>query len=71
MRPYHKNKQLTRDDNVELIGVIVKCKYPKVHLVCYADLETGKEYEFITNNMRLEMTTIAVIYKSSVMSGDN
>lgn len=40
-------------------------KYPKAfRLVCYNDPETKKNYEFITNNMKLAASTIAGIYKS-------
>jgi IS4 transposase len=33
-------------------------------LVCFTDPETGKAYEFITNNMKLAASTIAAIYRS-------
>jgi IS4 transposase len=33
-------------------------------LVCSTDPESGKVYEFITNNMKLAASTIAAIYKS-------
>ena len=33
-------------------------------LVGYIDPKTGKEYEFLTNNMKLAASTIAAIYQS-------
>lgn len=60
-----RNKQLTRDDKIELIVEKSRKKYPKaLRLVCYTDPETGKQYEFLTNNMKLAASTIAAIYKS-------
>ena len=59
------NKQVTRDEKIELITLKSKANYPKIlRLVCYTDPETGKAYEFLTNNMKLAATTIAAIYKS-------
>ena len=59
------NKQVTRDEKIELVVEKSKPKYPKsFRLVCYTDPDTGKEYEFITNNMKLAASTIAAIYKS-------
>ena len=60
-----KNKQVTRDEKIELVVEKSREKYPKVlRLVCYTDPATGKKYEFITNNMKLAASTIAGIYKS-------
>ena len=59
------NKQVTRDEKIELIIESTRAKYPKAfRLVCYTDPDTGKNYEFITNNMKLAASTIAGIYKS-------
>ena len=59
------NKQVTRDEKIELIIDSTRAKYPKAfRLVCYTDPDTGKNYEFITNNMKLAASTIAGIYKS-------
>ena len=59
------NKQVTRDEKIELVIDGTRAKYPKAfRLVCYTDPDTGKEYEFITNNMKLAASTIAAIYKS-------
>ncbi len=42
------NKQVTRDDKIELVVEQTRMKYPKaLRLVCYTDPNTGKEYEFI------------------------
>ncbi|NTW10010.1 MAG: IS4 family transposase [Chlorobiaceae bacterium] len=60
-----RNKQVTRDERIELIIEKSRAKYPKpLRLVCYTDPDTGKEYEFSTNNMKLAASTIAAIYKS-------
>jgi hypothetical protein len=59
------NKQVTRDEKIELVVDKTRTKYPKaLRLVCYTDPLTGKAYEFITNNMKLAASTIAGIYKS-------
>ncbi len=59
------NKLISRDEKIELVVDKTRAKYPKVfRLVCYTDPATGKNYEFITNNMKLAATTIAEIYKS-------
>ena len=60
-----KHKQVTRDEKIELVVEQTRAKYPKaLRLVCYTDPNTGKKYEFITNNMILAASTIAAIYKS-------
>jgi len=60
-----KNKQVTRDERIELVVEKTRKIYPKaLRLVCYTDPDTGKKYEFITNNMKLAASTIAGIYKS-------
>ena len=60
-----RNKQVSRDEKIELIIEKSREKYPKaLRLVCYTDPENGKEYEFLTNNMKLAASTIAAIYKS-------
>lgn len=59
------NKQVSRDEKIELIIDKSRKKYPKaLRLVCYTDPQTGKEYEFLTNNLKLAASTIAAIYKS-------
>jgi IS4 transposase len=43
----------------------LRLNYPKIlRLVSYTDPETGKEFEFLTSNMKLATSTIAAIYKS-------
>jgi len=60
-----RNKQVSRDEKIELIIEESRKKYPKaLRLVCYTDPQTGKMYEFLTNNMKLAASTIADIYKS-------
>ena len=60
-----RNNQVTRDDQIELTVEKSRLNYPKtLRLVSYTDPETGKEYEFLTNNMKLAASTIAAIYKS-------
>lgn len=60
-----KKKQVVRDDIVELTGYYTSQKYPdKLRIVGCIDTETGKYYEFMTNNTKLAAVTIAGIYKS-------
>lgn len=60
-----KNKQVVSDDLVSLKGYYSKRKYPEpLRLVGYNDPETGKDYQFLTNNFSLAAKTIADIYKS-------
>lgn len=52
------------DDIIALNGYMSNRKYPaRLRLVRFRDKETGKVYEFITNNFRLAASTIAAIYK--------
>lgn len=60
-----KHKQIIGDDLIKLTGFYTKQKYPgQLRIVGFVDSETGKYYEFLTNNMNLAATTIAKIYKS-------
>lgn len=60
-----KSKHVVRDDVISLTGFYTKQKYPdQLRLVGYIDRETGKYYEFLTNNFTLSAQTIADIYKS-------
>ena len=60
-----KKKQVIRDDIIELTGYYTSQKYPeKLRIVGYVDPETGKYYEFVTNNLKLAAVTIAGVYKS-------
>jgi IS4 transposase len=60
-----KNKHVFRDDVISLKGYYASQKYPEpLRIVGYTDPETGKDYEFLTNNFTLAAKTIADIYKS-------
>jgi hypothetical protein len=57
-------KGLIADKIIELKGFYTSQKYPKrLRLVIYKDQETGKTYEFLTNNFILSPFTIAKLYK--------
>jgi hypothetical protein len=59
------NKHVVRDDVINLKGHYTSWKYPEpLRIVGYTDPETGKYYEFLTNNFTLAAKTIADIYKS-------
>lgn len=63
-RDVDKNAGLTSDQTIELTGVKPqKLGLPNLRRVGYRDPETGKHYEFLTNNFRLSAKTIAAIYK--------
>lgn len=60
-----KRKQVVRDDIVQFTGYESRKKYPEqLRIVGYIDPETDKQYEFLTNNLKLAAGTIADIYKS-------
>lgn len=60
-----RNKSITRDDVVRLTGYYSRQKYPdELRIVGYVDQQTGKYYEYFTNNLALAARTIADIYKS-------
>ena len=68
-RIVHRNQVVERSHVVkdQLIHLSVfyskkKCPYA-LRMVVYIDPDTGKKYEFITNNMTLAASTIAAIYK--------
>ena len=59
-----REKGLIADKIVLLKGFYSKQKYPgRLRLVTYKDKETGKIYEFLTNNFALSPLTIAKLYK--------
>ena len=63
-RPVDRSRGLTSDQTVTLTGVKPKkIGLPKLRRVGYRDPETGKHYEFLTNNFSLSAQTIAEIYK--------
>jgi putative transposase len=63
-RAIDKAKGLTSDQTITLTGVKPKkLGLPKLRRIGYRDEETGKHYEFLTNNFVLSAQTIAEIYK--------
>lgn len=57
-------KGLLADKIIRLTGFYTTQKYPdQLRLVVYKDQETGKVYEFLTNNFTLSPFTIARLYK--------
>lgn len=57
-------KGLLADKIVRLTGFYTSQKYPdQLRLIKYKDQETGKAYEFLTNNFNLSPFTIARLYK--------
>jgi hypothetical protein len=58
-----KNRKVSKDNKIILKGKDSAEFYPdELRLVGYTDDETGKYYEFLTNNMDLAAVTIADIY---------
>jgi hypothetical protein len=67
MREYrfYSNKAIIKDVLIELRSAKSRKSYPeKLRLVVYFDKESGKYYEFTTNNMEFSAQTIADIYKN-------
>lgn len=60
-----KSKGLRSDQTIRLSGFYAKkqCDIP-LRRISYRDPETGKYYEFLTNNFHLSARTIAQIYKA-------
>jgi transposase len=62
--PRDKEGPVLSDVLIELTGSVTKKQYPKVlRKVKYRDEETGKTYEFLTNDMERSALEIAFIYK--------
>lgn len=60
-----KNKGVTSDQIIELIGVKASKKCPiRLRRIGYRDSDSGKHYTFLTNNMTLAARTIADLYRS-------
>ena len=61
----HKDEgKVLSDILIELTGALVKTYYPKcLRKIKYHDKETGKTYEFLTNDMGRDAEEIAAIYK--------
>jgi len=58
-------KGLLFDHSIQLTNHYQRLDYPdNLRLVGFKDPETGKVYEFLTNNFRLSAATIANIYKA-------
>jgi hypothetical protein len=59
-----KPKGLTCDQTITLTGVKPKkLGLPQLRRIGYRDADTGKHYEFLTNNFKLSAHTIARLYK--------
>lgn len=60
-----KNSGVTSDQTILFTGkqIAKKCSVP-LRRIGYRDKETGKRYEFLTNNFKLSAKTIAKIYKA-------
>jgi hypothetical protein len=60
-----KSKGVVFDELIELGGVIARGDYPgKLRRIGFFDFETGRYFEFLTNNFTLAAGTIALIYKA-------
>jgi hypothetical protein len=63
-RPHTKGGPVLSDVLIELTGPLTKKLYPKpLRKVKYRDPQTGKVYEFLTNDMERDAQEIADIYK--------
>lgn len=63
-RDVNKATGLTADQTIELTGVKPqRLGLPQLRRVGYRDPETGRYYEFLTNNFDLSAKTVAEIYK--------
>jgi len=62
--PHKDDGKVLSDVLIELTGPITKTYYPKrLRKIKYYDKETGKTYEFLTNDMGRDALEIAAIYK--------
>jgi len=53
------------DQTIALTGKRTARNYPQhIRRVRYEDFETGKRYEFLTNNFRISATTVADLYRN-------
>ena len=63
-KPFTANKGITSDQIIELSSAHAKKRgAPTLRRIGYRDPDTGKHYQFLTNNVRLSPATIAAIYK--------
>ena len=59
------SKGLTSDQTIEFTGAVTAKKCPiQLRSIGYRDPVTGKQYFFLTNNLKLSAKTIADIYKN-------
>ena len=62
--PHSNDGPILSDVLIELTGPITKTCYPKpLRKIKYLDKETGKVYEFLTNDLKRDAQQIAMIYK--------
>ena len=62
-RPPNQGKGVLKDQTILFTGARSKeCRIP-IRRIEYRDVETGKEYVFMTNNFKLAARTVADIYK--------
>jgi len=62
--PRTKDGPILSDVHIELTGPVTKKHYPEpLRKIKYRDNETGKVYEFLTNDMKRDAQQIAEIYK--------
>lgn len=60
-----RSKGITSNQLIEFTGAMTAKKCPiYLRRIGYRDPTTGKQYQFLTNNMKLAASTIAAIYKS-------
>jgi len=63
-RPVDKQAGVSSDQIIQLSSAhAIKRGAPRLRRVGYRDADTGKHYEFLTNNFALSAATIAAIYK--------
>jgi transposase len=64
INPHAGDGVILSDVLIELTGPVTKTYYPKpLRKIKYRDPETGKVYEFLTNDMERDAKEIAAIYK--------
>lgn len=61
--PVHQAEGVSSDTEIILGYNRKKAIKVRARLVCYKDVQTGKVFEFITNNMRLSPLSVANYYK--------
>jgi hypothetical protein len=62
--PHEADGPILSDKVIELTGPVTKTSYPgHLRKITYHDTETGKRYEFLTNDMERDAQQIAAIYK--------